>query len=58
MKRLKLKLWVKVFLFILILLTLLYKTETKHTPVGDYKCSGSIVQICSGSHEVYEMVGR
>lgn len=58
MKRLKLKLWIKVLIIIVILLTLLYKTEVKSTPVGDYQCSGKLIQVCSGSNEVYEMVGR
>ncbi len=57
-KKLKLKLWVKVLFVIMLLLTLLYKTEVKSTPVGDYQCSGNIIQVCSGSKDVFEMVGR
>lgn len=57
-KKLKLKLWVKVLIIIMFLLTLLYNTEVKSTSVGDYQCSGNIIQICSGSKDVFEMVGR
>lgn len=63
-KRYKLKKWVKIMLWTLFVAytTLsLYQLATikkiKSTPVGNYTCHGSLIQICSGSKEVADYLG-
>ena len=63
-RKLRLKRWVKVVLIAIILLISCtaiyhdYKKETiNETPMGEYTCRGSIVQICSGSNEVKDYLG-
>lgn len=63
-KRLRLKKWVKVVLVIIVVLIsciAIYRDYSKETingtPVGEYTCRGSIIQLCSGSNEVKDYLG-
>ncbi len=63
-KRMKLKRWVKVVLYTLLLSTFLISiynfftvTTTTVTPVGVYTCHGKLIQVCDGSKEVREYLG-
>lgn len=62
-KKLRLRKWVRVTLFIIIcgLFTILFlnsmKKETAYnTPKGSYTCNGTILKVCSGSSEAYDYV--
>lgn len=63
-KKLKLKKWVKVVLytflisFISIAIYQLFTVKTiTTTPVGNYQCSGKLIQVCNGSKEVRDYLG-
>lgn len=64
MKKVKLRRWVKVVLFILLLALIIYcgyrlftKKTIYVTPAGTYMCNGSIIQVCGGSKEVADYLG-
>ena len=60
----RLKPWVKKVLLLIvgaiigIAIYQLFTIKTvKSTPVGDYTCTGGIIQVCSGSHKVATYLG-
>ena len=64
MKKMKLRKWVKVVLFIMLIALIVYfgyrlftKKTIYTTPGGTYVCNGTLVQVCSGSKEVAEYLG-
>ena len=63
-KKYKLKIWIKVFLLLLIgaligvtIYQLFTVKTTRKTPVGNYMCRGGIVQICTANSEVSDYLG-
>lgn len=64
MTRRRLRPWVKITLLLIagaiigIAIYQLFTVETiKSTPVGNYKCRGGIIKICTGSNEVADYLG-
>lgn len=64
MKRYRLKLWVKVAIWVLFvgfltisLVQLGTKVTIHTTPVGTYECHGGIIKVCNGSKEVADYLG-
>lgn len=60
MKKRKVKMWVKVILIILAVISV-YQLFTikvdKTTPVGSYSCKGGIIKVCTGSKRVANYLG-
>ena len=64
MKKYRLRRWVKVVLWILLIgfmVVSIYQIKTiktiHTTPVGSYECRGKLIKICSGSKEVADYLG-
>lgn len=60
MKNRRLRSWVKISIFLIILAFLVYALigligvqRTYTSPTGRYTCKGTILKICSGNKEVY-----
>lgn len=60
MKKRRIRRWVKIFVAILLTISIyqLFITKEEHnTPVGTYACRGNILQVCTGSKQVATYLG-